>query len=64
MPLINEKVHLELNWNQDCILSSAADSAKFKITDSILHVLIVTLSTRDNVKLSKQFSGGFNRKKY
>ena len=31
MPLINWKIHLELNWIGDCILSSAKDSAKFKI---------------------------------
>ena len=31
MPLINCKVHLELNWIEDCILSSAGDSAKFEI---------------------------------
>ena len=28
MPLINCKVYLELNWIEDCILSSAGDSAK------------------------------------
>ena len=32
MPLINCKIHLELNWIEDCILSSAGDSVKFKIT--------------------------------
>ena len=36
MPLINCKVHLELNWIEDCILSSNGDSAKFKITDTKL----------------------------
>ena len=45
MSLINCKIHLELNWIEDCILSSAADSAKFKIMDAKLHVPIVTLST-------------------
>ena len=29
MPSINCKIHLELNWIEDCILSSARDSAKF-----------------------------------
>ena len=47
MPLINCKVYLELNWIEDCILSSAGDSAKFAITDAKLHVPIVTLSTKD-----------------
>ena len=49
MSLIKYKVHLELNWIEDCILSSAGDSAKFKITDTKLYVPIVTLSTKDNV---------------
>ena len=48
MPLINCKIHLELSCIENCILSSAGDSAKFEITDAKLHVLIVTLSTRDN----------------
>ena len=46
-PLINCKVYLELNWIEDCILSSAGDSAKFVITDAKLHVPIVTLPTKD-----------------
>ena len=54
MPLINCKVHLELKWIEDCILSSAGNSAKFTITDAKLHVPIVTLSTKDNVNLTKQ----------
>ena len=41
MPLINCKFHLELNWIEDCILSSTGNSAKFKITDAKLHVPIV-----------------------
>ena len=45
--LINCKIHLELNWIEDCILSNAGDSAKFKITDTKLHVPIVTLTTKD-----------------
>ena len=56
IPLINYKIHLELNWIEDCILSSAGNSAKFKITDAKLHVPIVTLSTKDNVNLVSQLS--------
>ena len=54
MPLINCKLHLELNWIEDCILSSAGYSAKLKIADAKLHVLTVTLSTKDNVNLTKK----------
>ena len=54
IPLINCKVHLELNWTEDCILSSTGDSAKFEITDAKLHVPIAALSTKDRVNLTKQ----------
>ena len=64
MPLINCKVHLELNWNEDCILSSAGNSAKFEITDAKLHIPRVTLSTKDSVNLIKQLSEGFKRTVY
>ena len=59
MPLINCKVHLELNWIEGCILSSAGDCAKFEITDAKLHVPIVTLSTKDSVNSTKQLSEEF-----
>ena len=64
MPLINCKVFLELNWIEDCILSSAGDTAKFTITDTKLHVPIVTLSTKDITNLAKQLNDGFNRSVY
>ena len=53
MRLINCKVHLELNWIEDCILSSAGDSVKFEIKGAKLHVPIVTLSTKGLVNLTK-----------
>ena len=64
MPLINCQSHFEINWIEDCILSSGGNSAKFKITDAKLHVPIVTLSTTDNVNLTKQLSDGFKRSVY
>ena len=63
IPLTNCKVHLELNRIEDCILSSAGNSAKFKITDVKLHVPIFTLSTKDNVNLTK-LSDRFKRSVY
>ena len=52
------KIHLELNWIGNCILSSAGNSAKSKKkkkkTDAKLHVPLVTLSTKDNVNLTKK----------
>ena len=51
------KIHLELNWIGNCILSSAGNSAKLKKkkkTDAKLHVPLVTLSIKDNVNLTKK----------
>ena len=64
MPLINCKVHLELNRVEGFILSSDGDSAKFKIMYAKLHVPIVTLSNKDNLNLTKKLSGGFERLVY
>ena len=64
MLLINCKVYRELNWIEDCILSSAGDTAKFAITYTKLHVPIVTLSTKDNANLAKQLKDGFERSVY
>ena len=64
MPLINCKLFLELNWIEDCILSSAGNSAKFEITNTKLHVSIVTLSTKDNANLAKQLNEEFKRTVY
>ena len=61
MPLINCKVYLELNWIEDCILSSAGSTAKFAITNTKLHVPIVILSTKDSTNLAKQLNDGFER---
>ena len=64
MPLINCKVYLELNWIEDCIFSSAGDTAKFTITDTKLYVPIVTLSTKDSANLEKQLNKRFKRSVY
>ena len=64
MPLINCKVHLEINWIENCILSSAGNSAKFEIIDAKIHVPIVTLSTKDYVILKDQLGEGSKRSVY
>ena len=38
IPLINCKIHIELNWVENFILSSAGDSSKFEITDAKLQL--------------------------
>ena len=62
MPLTNVKILLELNWIKDSFVSSAGDSAKFKIADAKLHFPVVTLYTEDN--FTKQSSDGFKRSVY
>ena len=74
MHLINCKIHLELNWNNNSVMYGAdtyavGDNANnrqttFKITSTKLHVSIFTLSTKDNVHLIKQLNEGFKRSVY
>ena len=64
MPLINCKIHLELNWTKDCVMSSVAEAAIFKITSTKWYVPIITLATKDNVNLTKQLNEGFKRSVY
>ena len=63
MPLINCKIHLELNWSKDCVMSTIANT-RFKITSTKLYDPIVTLSSKDNVKLVKLLEEGFKRPVY
>ena len=74
MPLINCKIHLELNWNNDCVMYGADNYAggdntnnretTFQITRTKLYVPVATLSTKDNVNLTKQLNEGFKRSVY
>ena len=74
MPLINCKIHLDLNWNNNCVMYGADTYAggnnannrekTFKITSTKLYVPTVTLSNKDNVSLTKQLKGGLKRSVY
>ena len=72
MPLINCKVDLKFQWTKPCVLSVSAtnnangnnDDIIFTIKDTKLYVPVVTLSARDNQKLSKLLSKGFERSAY
>ena len=61
MPLINSKLHLELNWTKSSIMSNAANVSTLKITKTELHVPLVSLKTNENLKLTKLLSKGFKR---
>ena len=71
MPLINSKIHLELNWNNNCVMYGAEANADgndrdttFKTTNTKLYVPIVTLLTIDNINLTKQLNDRFKRSVY
>ena len=74
IPLINCKIHLELNWNDNCVMYGAntyagGDNANdrettFQATSTKLYVPVVTLSTKDNENLTKQVDERFKRSAY
>ena len=64
MPLINCKIHFELSWTKDFVLANTNADTTFKITNTKLHIPIVTLSSKSNVKLVKLLEDGFNRPVY
>ena len=55
MRWINCKVELKLKWTKYCVVSAGAD---------IQMLILITLSSRDNQKLSKLLSKGFERSVY
>ena len=69
MPLINCKIHLELNWNNNCVMYGADTYAggdnnnnretPFQITSTKLYVPVVTFSTEDNENVIKQLNEEF-----
>ena len=72
MPFINCKVELKIKWTKYFALSAAgADNAStnsndttFTIKDTKLYLPVVTLSAKDNKKLSKPLSKRFERSVY
>ena len=59
MPLINYKIHLELSWTKNSVMSSVTTATTFQITSKKLYVPVVTLSTKDNLNPTKQLNEGF-----
>ena len=59
MPFINCEIRLNLTWPKKCVISSAVGKIEFTIMDTRLYAPVVTLSTKDNVKLLKQLESGF-----
>ena len=61
IPLINCEVNLTLTWSRDCVITNSTGAGKFKITETKLYVLVVTLWTQDNAKLPQQLNLAFKR---
>ena len=61
MPLITCEVNLILTWSKDCVITNSTGEGKFAITETKLHVPVVTLSTKDNEKLLQQLKLGFKK---
>ena len=62
IPLINFEITLYLNWSEYCVMvdtNQAAQAITFSITDSILYVPVVTLSSQDNAELFEKLKSGF-----
>ena len=64
MPLINCEIELILTWSRDCVIIYTDVNNQiptFTITETTLHVPVVTLSTQDNAKLLPQLKSGLKR---
>ena len=66
IPLINCEVELILTWFKNCVLADmtaivAPSGATFKITDTKLHVPVVTLSKENDTKHLEHLKTGFKR---
>ena len=45
MPLINFKIHLELNWSKDCVIFNVDRVTKFKIPSCTFQLLLYEAKT-------------------
>ena len=64
MSLNNLEINHDLNWSKKLGYSRTNDADQdttCSISDTKLHVLLVTLSTQDNAKLLEQLKSGFKR---
>ena len=61
MLLLTCKLHIQLNWTKYCVMSNVATATTFKITNTQLYVPVVTLPTKEKLKLTIQLSKGYER---
>ena len=64
MSLSNCEINLILTWSANCVIVStdvANQGATFSITETKIHVVVVTLLNQDNAKVFQQLKSGFKR---
>ena len=64
MPLNICEISLQSKWSKNCILvagTAANQNLGFQVNNIKIYVPVVTLSTRQNIKLLKQVEFGFKR---
>ena len=58
MPLISCEINLILNLSANFVISEGNGVTTSAITDTKLYVLVVTVSTQDNIKIMQQLKSG------
>ena len=59
--LFNCEINLISTWSAKYNIPNSTSAGALTITDTILHVWVVTLSPKDNTKLLQQLKSGFKR---
>ena len=62
MPLINCEINQILTWSSTCVITNSIGPGTFSITNTKLHVPVVTFSNQDNSKLLQEFKPSFKSK--
>ena len=57
----NYEINLILTWSSSSFIINSTDEGTFAITDTKLHVPLVTLSTENNAELLDQLKSGLKR---
>ena len=59
--LISCEINHILSWSKNCVIFSVVAETRFTITDTKVHIQVVSLSTQDNEKLLEQLNSVFKR---
>ena len=57
--MINYEINYIKSWSANCVISEGNRETTFAITDTKIHVPVLTLLTQDNSKLLQQLKSGF-----